>query len=310
MIDGPAAWRRDGRQPAPVEQARDRLAEHQPGGGLVEAGVGGHAQRHVETTLRAPVGRIGGEHDPLGGDAREQLDDVEPEEAGGVVQHAGVLGEHRGEDPLVADRAVGEDQHDLGVAQRELGEPLGDRRQAAAGVDQDRHARLFGDLEDPLQLVAVEGELLGARVQLDPAGAGGEAALGLGNRAVEGVEAAEGNQTSVAFARPREHAIVGHAVGGAALGVVQREHAGAPCAGLVELREQLLERQRAPILVEPEVGVRVEHLGAGGQQPLCFGDERRKRVGVERGIHGRHPIGSTSPAASSRGGAAPVRFRR
>ena len=102
-------------------------------------------------------------------------------------------------------------------------------------------------------------------------------------RIVEGVEAAEGNQTALAFACPREHAIVGHAVGGAALGVVQREHTGASCASLVELREQLRERQRAPILVEPEVGVRVEHLGAGGQQPPRFGRRtvraRRRRAG-------------------------------
>ncbi len=112
----------------------------------------GDAQRHVEGRRGHAVGRVGGEHDPLGGHAREQLDHVEREEAGDVVEHARVVGQARGEDALVADRAVREDQHRARMAQREVDEPVGERRQAAAGMDQDRHPRLLGQLEDAVHL--------------------------------------------------------------------------------------------------------------------------------------------------------------
>ena len=191
MIEGPRRGGVTGGSPCPSNSPGDRPAEHPPGGGPVEAGVRCRAQRQVEAALRAPIGGVGREHDPLGGHAREQLHDVEREEAGGVVEHPGVIGEHRGEDPLVADRPVGEDQHDLGVAQRELGEAPCDRGQPAAGVDQDRHAGLIGHLEDPLELAPVEGEPLRAGVELDPARARRDAAFRLGDRPVEGVEAAE-----------------------------------------------------------------------------------------------------------------------
>ena len=72
-----------------------------------------------------------------------------------------------------------------------------------------------------------------------PARAGRQAALALGQRIFGGIQAAEGDQPPFAFARPGEHAVVGHAVGGAALGVVQRKHAGPARARVVELREQL-----------------------------------------------------------------------
>ena len=80
-----------------------------------------------------------------------------------------MIGQPRAEDALVADRAVREDQHRAGVAQREVGEPVGERRQPAPGVDQDRHARLFGELEDVVEVAAVEDEVLRARVELDAA---------------------------------------------------------------------------------------------------------------------------------------------
>ena len=66
----------------------------------------------------------------------------------------------------------------------------------------------------PVHLLAVEHEVLGAGVQLDAARAGRQAAFALGERVFGGVQPAEGDQPPVAFARPREHAVVGHAVGG------------------------------------------------------------------------------------------------
>ena len=81
-------------------------------------------------------------------------------------------GRERGE---VGDAAVGDDQ--LGVvALDELGQAVGDRRQAAAAVDQDRDAAVGGELEDRREPLVVQVELLRPRVQLDPARAGVEAA--------------------------------------------------------------------------------------------------------------------------------------
>ena len=51
---------------------------------------------------------------------------------------------------------------------------------------------LLREREDGLQVRMVEREALGARVQLDPAGTRGECPLGLGERGVVRVEAAEG----------------------------------------------------------------------------------------------------------------------
>ena len=141
-------------------------------------------KRQVERGRRQAVGRVGGEHDPLGGHAREQLDHVERKEAGDVVQHARMVGQARGQDALVADRAVSEDQHGSGVAQREVGEPVG--RAAAA-----RARRGSGSARLPLRrarrrvhLAAVEHEVLRARMQLDAARPRGEAAFALGQRAL------------------------------------------------------------------------------------------------------------------------------
>ncbi len=69
---------------------------------------------------------------------------------------------------------MGEDQRRVGIA---LGEPhrvLAQRRDPAAGVDQDRHAPLAGERDELGHGRLVHAEPLGARVQLDPARAGVE----------------------------------------------------------------------------------------------------------------------------------------
>ena len=126
-------------------------------------------------------------------------------------------------------------------------------------------------------------------MQLDAARSGRQAAFALGDRIFGGVQAAERSEPTLAFRGPRDDAVVGDAVGGPALGVVQWKHARAAGAGVVELGEQLLESQRAPILVQAEVGVRVDHFGLRRTQALRLGEKRGERVGVERLVHGRHP---------------------
>ncbi len=49
------------------------------------------------------------------------------------------------------------------------------------------------------------------------------------------VEAAERHEPSVRLSRPFEDAVVGHAIGGVSVRVVQGEHAGARGAGVIEL---------------------------------------------------------------------------
>ena len=76
----------------------------------------------------------------------------------------------------VGDAGVGDDQRRLGVAVDERAQARGDRRQAAAAVDQDRHAALGGELEHRPEPLVGRVEALRARVQLDAARAGVEAA--------------------------------------------------------------------------------------------------------------------------------------
>src|SRR5436853_591446 len=66
--------------------------------------------------------------------------------------------------------------------------------------------------------------------------------------------------------RPPEHAVVGRAVGRLAIGLVEREDVRAAHAGLVHEREMLRDGQRVPVLVEPEMRVRVEGLAVLGEQ--------------------------------------------
>ena len=63
----------------------------------------------------------------------------------------------------VGDPRVRDDQLRLRIAVDEASEVVGDRRQSAAAVDQDRHAALGGDREDRSQPLVVEHEALRPR---------------------------------------------------------------------------------------------------------------------------------------------------
>ena len=155
-------------------------------------------------------------------------------------------------------------------------------------MDQHRHLGFLGEFEDVVERAVVEHEVLRARVQLDPPGAVAEAPFALRERVFERVEAAERHEPSLALPGPCQHAVVGQAVAGTALGVVQGEHACPSRLGRIELAEQLLERQRAAVLVESEVRVGVDHFGVGGPQAGGLGEEWGERIGVDRVVHGRH----------------------
>ena len=104
---------------------------------------------------------------------------------------------------------MGEDQRRVRVA---LGEPhgvLAQRRDPAAGVDQHGHAALVGERDQLGDRRLVHAELLGARVQLDPARAGVERAPRLGQRAVVRAHAAERDEPLRVRGGRRDHRVVG-----------------------------------------------------------------------------------------------------
>jgi hypothetical protein len=103
----------------------------------------------------------------------------------------------------------------------------------------------------------VERELLGARVELDAARAARERALGLGERVVLGVEAAEGEQPAAGGLRLLDHHVVRRRV---AVRLVHREHER-PRVDLLERPRQLLAAAAVAVgVVRSDVRVGVERL--------------------------------------------------
>ena len=127
----------------------------------------------------------------------EHVEQVDRAPDGGVEEDARLAAEALGERGQVGDPAVGDDQLRLGVGLDEPREVVGDRREAAAAVDQDRDAALGGELEDRREPLVVQEEALRARMELDPAGAEVEAAGRLLDRLLAQVEADEGDEAAV-----------------------------------------------------------------------------------------------------------------
>ncbi len=155
---------------------------------------------------------------------------------------------------------MGEDEAGARVALRQLERVVAERRDAAAGVDQDRHAAVLGEAGEVLDRGLAHRELLGARVELDPVGAEVEAALRLGERAVVRVDPAEVDDAAVGAGLDRPRLVVG---GRVAVRLVHREGDRAG-AGVLHRREQLLGLLAEFVgIVAAEVGVGVEE----GERP-------------------------------------------
>ena len=116
-----------------------------------------------------------------------------------------------------------DDQLRFGVGVDEPVQAVGDRRQAATPVDQDRHATLRGDREDGREPLVVEQELLRPGMQLDAAGTAVEAALGLLDRSFREVEPDERDQASVRPLREGERTVVRSAKSRLPVGLVEAE---------------------------------------------------------------------------------------
>ena len=185
----------------------------------------------------------------------------------------------------VGDPGVGDDQRHVRVRLDEPREPVGDRRQPAAAVDQDRDAALLCELEHRREPVVGRVEPLRARMQLDPARARVEAALGLLDRRLVQVEPHERDQAALRALREGERAVVRGAEGGVAVGLVEAEHERARDP---VLRHQLLEALVVadhPVDVGAEMEVRVEDVGARRQHLPHLGVVQRRKL--ERPVQSR-----------------------
>ena len=182
-----------------------------------------------------------------------------------------------GEPGEIGDAGVRDDQLRRRVCVDEAREVVGDRRQAAAAVDEDRYAPLGRDREHRREALVVEHELLRARVQLDAARAAIEAALGFVDRIFGQVEPDEGDHPPVRARGELERAVVAGAEPGMPVGLVEAEDVAPRDPVPVHGRLELLEAPGHPVDVVAEVRVRVEDVGACGQ----FGAELRLEAGKE-----------------------------
>jgi hypothetical protein len=175
---------------------------------------------------------------------------------------------------------VGEDQPHAGVALARLHGVAAERGNPAACMDEHRQPALIREREHRLERGVVEREPLRARMELDPACATVEGALGLGERVVLGVEPAEREQPSV---RPLG-LVDDHVVGGRiAVGLVHREDESARVDSLERADQLFAAASVAVRVVEPDVRVDVEQVEVRDvfAQPV----EPRQHAGVCN--HGR-----------------------
>ena len=203
------------------------LRQHAAQLGLGEPGVVGGAEGDEERARLLAVGEVGGVDDLLGRDAAVEVEQVERTPGRGVEEDVAAAG-HRGREVRqVGDAGVGDDQRGLRVPLDQRGKPVGDRGQAAAAVDQDRDAALGREREHGPEPLVGRVEALGARVELDPARAGVEAAGRLLERRLVQVEADEGDQPSLRAGGDGERPVVRGAEGRVAVGLVEAEDEGA-----------------------------------------------------------------------------------
>ncbi len=203
----------------------------------------------------------------------------------------------------IRDRGMGEDQARVGELARELERVAAERGDAAAGVDQHGQPALVCDRDEVADRGLVQREPLGPRMELDPARAGVQRPLGLGDGAVVRVDAAVGDEDAAGFGGGGDHEVVRLAVAG---GLVHREDRGARVRPR-EPGEQLLRRLLVAVgVVLADVGMGVEELErpVGADQGLPPGDgevvDRVRRRTAHRPAAAA--IRSTISSSSCRGG--------
>ena len=167
------------------------------------------AERDEERARLLAVGEVGRVDDLLGRDAAVEVEQVDRAPGRGVEED--VLAARPSPPQRCARSAIpawAMISAASGLALDERGEPVGDRRQAAAAVDQDRHAPLLGEREHRPEPVVGRVEALRPRMELDPARARVEAARRLLDRRLVQVEPDERDQPAVRALGELERAVV------------------------------------------------------------------------------------------------------
>ena len=214
-----------------------------------------------------PYGKVRGVEELLGRDPAERVEQVDRAPDRRVEEDARPPGEGLGESGEIGDAAVGDDQLGVGVRLDEPPELGRDRRQPSPAVDQDRDPPLRRQPENGCEPLVVHEELLGSRVQLDPPRSTVEAALGLRDRVLREVEPDERDQHPAGALGRLERPVVRRPERGMPVGLVQAEGERPGDRVALEERKQLVERGHEPVDVLPHVDVRVEELGALGDEP-------------------------------------------
>ena len=206
-----------------------------------------------------------------------------------------------GEAGQVGDAGVRDDQLRVGVALDEAREVVGDRRQPAPAVDQDRNAALGGQREDRREPLVVEQERCARGWSLIPRAPRSRQRIRLLDRVLGQVEADERDQPSVRALGERERAVVRRPEAGS--------RSGSSMQNMKALRDPVALHDRLELLVLPapavdvvaEVDVRVEDLGAVRQQAaelLVVAREQlqRARSGSSTNVQSMHrpQIGSAA----------------
>ena len=169
----------------------------------------------------------------------------------------------------VGDRGVGEDQPRV----RELGRQRAPCRGPSAGIPRPAWIRTgtrrsWATRDDLAHARLVHRELLGARVQLDPDGAGVQAAARLGGGRRRAGRAGRRTTSRPSEAGGRgDRDVVGPRV---AVGLVHREHDRARVRRAPSTLDQLGRRLLEAVgIVLADVGVRVEELERARGRPGC-----------------------------------------
>ena len=137
-----------------------------------------------------------------------------------------------------------------------------ERRNPATRVDQDRQRPLVGERDQVADPGVVERELLGARMQLDPARSVGQRPLGLGDRIVVRVDRQNGiSSPSLVRAASSTMSLAGAYPSSSCIGNTKAPRAPASLEPGDQLRGSLTH---AVGVVLTEVCVRVEQLDARG----------------------------------------------
>ena len=232
---------------------------------VVEAGGARGADRVQERARRPRVRVVGRVQHLLGRDQVEEAEQVDRAPDGRVEEDARPAAEAPGQPGQVGDAGMGDDQLRARIVVDEAREVIRDGRQPAAAVDQDRDAPLRGEREHGRQPLVVQHEALGARMELDPARAEVEAALGLLDRALRQVEADERDQPALRALRVLERAVVRRAESRVAVGLVHAEHERAGHVVALHAPLELLVDPAHAVDVVPQVDVRVEDLAVGNE---------------------------------------------